>query len=78
MHKPAFSIPTGNFHFVRASVPERLALPASNVAVGSVFNLNFPILYILSGNKELLLCDCVRSVVEFYASMESSSLRKSN
>ena len=37
----AFSIPTGNFHFVRASVPQRLALPASNVAVGSVFNLNF-------------------------------------
>ena len=34
-------IPTGNFHFVRASVPERLALPASNVAVGSVFNLVF-------------------------------------
>ena len=37
----AFSISTGNFHFVRASVPERLALPASNVAVGSVFNLDF-------------------------------------
>ena len=36
----AFLIPTGNFHFVRASVPERLALPASNVAVGSVFNLD--------------------------------------
>ena len=36
----AFSIQTGNFHFVRASVPERLALPASNVAVGSVFNLD--------------------------------------
>ena len=34
-------IPSGNFHFVRASVPERLALPASNVAVGSVFNLKF-------------------------------------
>ena len=51
----AFLIPTGNFHFVRASVPERLALPASNVAVGSVFNLNFPILYVLHGNKELIL-----------------------
>ena len=51
----AFSIPTGNFHFVRASVPERLALPASNVAVGSVFNLDFPILYVLHGNKELTL-----------------------
>ena len=48
----AFSIPTGNF--VRASVPERLALPASNVAVGSVFNLDFPILYVLHGNKELI------------------------
>ena len=51
----AFSISTGNFHFVRASVPERLALPASNVAVGSVFNLDFPILYVLYGNKELTL-----------------------
>ena len=51
----AFSIPTGNFHFVRASVPQRLALPASNVAVGSVINLDFPILYVLFGNKELLL-----------------------
>ena len=51
----AFSISTGNFHFVRASVPERLALPASNVAVGSVFNLDFPILYVLHGNKELTL-----------------------
>ena len=37
----AFLIPTGNFHFVRAFVPERLALPASNVAVGSVFNLDY-------------------------------------
>ena len=36
----AFSIPTENFHFVQASVTERLALPASNVAVGSVFNLD--------------------------------------
>ena len=53
----AFSIPTGNFHFVRASVPERLALPASNVAVGSVFNLDFPILYVLHGNKELTLSE---------------------
>ena len=51
----AFSISTGNFHFVRASVPERLALPASNVAVGSVFNLDFPTLYVLYGNKELTL-----------------------
>ena len=51
----AFSISTGNFHFVQASVPERLALPASNVAVGSVFNLDFPILYVLHGNKELTL-----------------------
>ena len=51
----AFPISTGNFHFVRASVPERLALPASNVAVGSVFNLDFPILYVLHGNKELIL-----------------------
>ena len=32
-----------------------MALPASNVAVGSVINLDFPILYILYGNKELLL-----------------------
>ena len=47
--------PTGNFHFVRASVPQRLALPASNVAVGSVINLDFPILYVLNGNKELIL-----------------------
>ena len=37
---------------VRAPVPERLALPASNVAVGSVFNLDFPILYVRHGNKE--------------------------
>ena len=51
----AFSIPTGNFHFVRASVPERLALPASNVAVGSVINLDFPIPYVLYGNQEKLL-----------------------
>ena len=43
--------PTGNFHFVRASVPQRLALPASNVAVGSVINLDFSILYVLNGNK---------------------------
>ena len=50
----AFSIPSGNFHFVRASVPQRLALPASNVAVGSVFNLDFCILYVLFGNKELI------------------------
>ena len=35
--------------------PERLALPASNVAVGSVFNLEFPILYVLHRNKELSL-----------------------
>ena len=27
--------------YVRASVPQRLALPASNVTVGSVFNLDF-------------------------------------
>ena len=33
----------------------RLALPASNVAVESVINLDFPILYIHYGNKELLL-----------------------
>ena len=33
----------------------RLALPASNVAVGSIINLDFPILYVLYGNKELLL-----------------------
>ena len=58
----AFSISTGNFHFVRASVPERLALPASNVAVGSVFNLDFPILYVLHGNKELTLYQCLLSV----------------
>ena len=51
----AFSISTGNVHFVRASVPERLALPASNVAVGSVINLDFPILYVLYGNKDLIL-----------------------
>ena len=37
----AWAFPTGNFHFVQASVPQRLALPASNVAVGSVFNLDF-------------------------------------
>ena len=37
----AFSIPSGNFHSVRAYVLQRLALPAINVAVGSVFNLNF-------------------------------------
>ena len=37
---------------VRASVPERLALPACNVAVGSVFNLDFSFLYVLPGNKE--------------------------
>ena len=49
----AFSIPTGNFHFVQASVPERLALPASNVAVGSVFNLDF-LFFILHVNKELI------------------------
>ena len=49
------AIPTGNFHFVQASVPQRLALPASNVAVGSVINLDFPILYVLNGNKELIL-----------------------
>ena len=63
----AFSISTGNFHFVRASVPERLALPASNVAVGSVFNLDFPILYVLHGNKELTLsltCCSVSSVCD--------------
>ena len=57
----AFSISTGNFHFVRASVPERLALPASNVAVGSVFNLDFPILYVLHGNKELTLYQMVKA-----------------
>ena len=38
-----------------ASVPQRLALPASNVAVGSVINLDFPTLYVLYGNKELIL-----------------------
>ena len=32
-----------------------MALPASNVAVGSVINLEFPILYVLNGNKELIL-----------------------
>ena len=30
-------------------------MPASNVAVGSVFNLDFPIIYVLHGNKELTL-----------------------
>ena len=34
---------------------ERLALQASNVAVGSVFYLDFPILYLHYGNKELTL-----------------------
>ena len=43
------------FVIASTSVPERLALPASNVAVGSVFNLDFPILYVLHGNKELTL-----------------------
>ena len=44
------------------NVPERLALPASDVAVGSVFNLDFPILYALYGNKELTLSakNCIR------------------
>ena len=59
--------PTGNFHFVRASVPQRLALPASNVAVGSVINLDFPILYVLNGNKELILSDIqlLKGIVSF-------------
>ena len=39
----------------RLSVAERLALQASNVAVGSVFYLDFPILYLHYGNKELTL-----------------------
>ena len=43
------------FVIASTSVPERLALPASNAAVGSVFNLDFPILYVLHGNKELIL-----------------------
>ena len=30
-------------------------MPASNVAVGSVINLDFSILYVLNGNKELIL-----------------------
>ena len=30
-------------------------MPASNVAVGSVFNLDSSILYVLHGNKELIL-----------------------
>ena len=59
-------IPTGNFHFVRASVPERLALPASNVAVGSVFNLDFPILYVLHGNKELILSTILDYTILYY------------
>ena len=37
------------------SVAERLALQASNVALGSVINLVFPILYVHHGNKELTL-----------------------
>ena len=45
---------------VRASVPERLALPACNVAVGSVFNLDFSILYVLHGNKELILSPALK------------------
>ena len=40
----------------KITAPQRLALPASNVAVGSVINLDFPILYVLYGNKELILC----------------------
>ena len=32
----------------------RLALPASNVAVGSVINLDCPILYLHYGNKEIV------------------------
>ena len=59
----AFSIPSGNFHFVRASVPQRLALPASNVAVGSVFNLDSSILYVLHGNKELILSQVTKIVM---------------
>ena len=47
----ALLIPLKNFRFVQASVPQRLALPASNVAVGSVINLDFPILNVLNGNK---------------------------
>ena len=35
----AFSIPSGNFHLVRASVPQGLALPDSNVAAGSVHSI---------------------------------------
>ena len=42
-----------------------LALPASNVAVGSVFNLDFPILYVLHGNKELTLSLCLYKVTHF-------------
>ena len=34
---------------------QRLALLASNVAVGSVINLDFPIIYVVNGNKELIL-----------------------
>ena len=58
-----FSIPSGNFHFVQASIPQRLALPASNVAVGSVFNFDFSILYkVLHGNKELILWNITSDV----------------
>ena len=39
----------------RYSVPQRLALPASNVAAESVFNLDFSTLYVLHRNKELIL-----------------------
>ena len=67
----AFSISTGNFHFVRASVPERLALPASNVAVGSVFNLDFPILYVLHGNKELTLNKSLKGSFRIYSDIGS-------
>ena len=50
-----FSIPSGNFPFVWASIPQRLTLPASNVAVGCIFNFDFSILYVLHGNRELII-----------------------
>ena len=70
----AFSISTGNFHFVRASVPERLALPASNVAVGSGFNLDFPILYVLHGNKELTLS--LRDIIAKFTSLTEKVINR--
>ena len=67
----AFPISTGNFHFVQASVPGRLALPASNVAVGSVFNLDSLFFYVLNVNKELTLIglDCWQYRVTMYSAV---------